>query len=237
MRLSTPLTLFLFAGVCFVFTSCDIEHRTEPTKLSAQASADYSKTRETGDSKLEYDPFAGVNVIVWTDIYILETPVFSYSNSGESDFFPAKKKVESFVSLKTGLGYVAKGQKFKTGDTKTRFNYIELPVYGLYHYPLGESGSIYAGLGPYFAYGIGGKVKSQGFSENTFGENNGGYKKFDAGLGFKVGYEFNAGLYMDISYELGLANIAYASTDVKSHMRNASLNVGYNLANLIHKKK
>ena len=117
-----------------------------------------------------------------------------------------------------------------------RFNYIQLPLYALYHHPVGSSGAIYGGLGPYFAYGIGGKSKSPGFSDDTFGEDHGGYKRFDAGLGFKAGYEFNMGLYVDLTYEFGLANIAYPSMDVKSHMRGGGLDVGYSLSRMFVKK-
>jgi hypothetical protein len=206
--------------------------------MSAQASIDYSKTHESGNSELKYDPKVGANVWLWTDITI--GGEFDYTEPGHvgiDEQYESAKKSEGSISLKTGLGYIMKGQKLKTDDVKFTFNYLELPVYFLYHHPAGDPGSVYVGLGPYFAYGIGGKVKSSGLNESVFGEDHGGYKRFDAGLGFKAGYEFKSGFYADFTYELGLANIAYASQEVKSHMRCTSLNLGYVFGGLGPKEK
>ena len=235
--------LFSFTVTCFLLTSCDVEHMSEGTKMSAEASADYSKTHEMGVSELEYDPVAGVNVCVWTEISILgQDPWTARPHLGgvlsvDDEYDIPAKKSNGSLSIKTGLGYVMKGQKFKDSDTKFTFHYLELPIFALYHYQLSETGGLYGGLGPYFAYGLGGKMKSQDFSESVFGKDHGGYKRFDAGLGFKAGYEFKSGLYADITYQLGLANLVYAEADVKSHMRCSSLSIGYVFGSLAHKER
>jgi len=237
------VTFFSFTGICFLLTSCEVEHRSEKTPLSAQASVDYSKTHEMGVSELEYDPSVGTNVLIWTEIGIIGGPGISVRPhlggilSVDDEYDTPAKDSKGSLSIKTGLGYVMKGQKFKDSDTKFTFHYLELPIFALYHYRVNETGGLYAGLGPYFAYGLGGKMKSQNFSESVFGRDNGGYKRFDAGLGFKAGYEFKSGLFADITYELGLANLVYAEADVKSHMRCSSLSIGYVFGSLAHKEK
>ncbi|NSL89561.1 porin family protein [Chitinophaga solisilvae] len=73
-------------------------------------------------------------------------------------------------SLQPGLIYSQKGFKFEepfdgpgsqTVTMTSKMSYIEVPVNFLYRANLG-SGKIFGGVGPYFAYGIGGKVKFAG---------------------------------------------------------------------------
>ncbi|MES1224132.1 MAG: outer membrane beta-barrel protein, partial [Bacteroidota bacterium] len=178
MKISSLSYLFLFAGV--LLASCHTEHMSKETKMSAQASVDYSRTHETGNSELKYDPKVGANVFLWTEMSLAEFSMTEPGHVGIDDEFETEKKQGNSVSLKIGLGYIMKGQKLKQSDTKYTFSYLELPIFALYHHPVGGAGGIFAGLGPYFAYGVGGKVKSPGFSESVFGQDNGGYKRFDA---------------------------------------------------------
>ncbi len=89
--------------------------------------------------------------------------------------------------------------------------YFEVPTYALYHKELNK-GSIYGGLGPYFAYGLTGSIKSPGDKFNAFDKAK-GFKRFDAGLGFTTGYKFSNEIGLRLSYELGLANINHAGTE------------------------
>jgi hypothetical protein len=227
-----------------ILQSCDISKEVlKVTNLNEQASIDFSKNKENSEnSPLEYNSNTGFNEVVTYDWSIFGQPVFSSPafNLFEGDqnaYFVPEKKSNGALILRAGIGYIGKGAKYKDADIKIRLNYLEIPIYALYHYKLGESGGVYGGLGPYFAYGIGGKVKGEGSSQSSFGEDRGGYKRFDAGLGFKAGYEFSNGFFVDLSYELGLANIAYASEDVTSHSRCLSINLGYNIGRLFVKKK
>jgi hypothetical protein len=110
-----------------------------------------------------------------------------------------------------------------------------VPLYAVAAYKLNSKSRIYGGLGPYFAYGLGGKIKSGSFSTPSFGENNGGYKRFDAGLTFMAEYKFTA-FSLSFNYDLGLTNIAYASTDISSKGRSFGISVGYSLGKLLAKK-
>ena len=60
---------------------------------------------------------------------------------------------------------------------------MQIPIVVVYMHDLGNDRKLFGGLGPYFAYGIGGKFKGDGFSEKVFDEDF-GFKRFDAGLTF-----------------------------------------------------
>lgn len=95
------------------------------------------------------------------------------------------------------------------------YNYLELPVNFLYKSPLGP-GRLFAGLGPYFAYGLRGKVTGLPIDPpakiifdgktpmNTMGDYHA--KRFDAGANFIIGYELKMGLLISANYSLGLTN-------------------------------
>jgi hypothetical protein len=134
--------------------------------------------------------------------------------------------------LGLGLEYIGKGAKYKEFDGSIKLNYIEIPIHLSYYCKAG-AGVFYGGLGPYFAYGIGGKSGD----ESSFGKDAGGYKRFDAGLSFILGYRLKMGLSLDLGYDLGLANIAYPEMDVKSHNRCLSINLGYAIGRLLFPKK
>jgi hypothetical protein len=148
------------------------------------------------------------------------------------------KTAESKFKLLTGLQFIGKGYKSVNNvfNSTIKLNYLEIPVYAIYEHPVG-TGYLFGGAGPYFAYGIGGKVKSGNFSMSSFGENTGGYKRFDMGLGMLGGYRMANGISIYLSYELGLANIAYSSQDFTAKNRAFGLNVSYDLTNVIHPNK
>jgi hypothetical protein len=146
-----------------------------------------------------------------------------------ADLIPEDHSGESYIGLKYGLEFITKGAKDPAGGSFS-LNYLEVPLDALYHYPIGPGG-LYGGLGPYFAYGVGGKSGTQ----NSFGENAGGYKRFDAGANFILGYKMDMGLSLDFSYDLGLVNASYPSQDISSHNRCFSINVGYQIGKFFAK--
>lgn len=118
----------------------------------------------------------------------------------------------------TGLLYAGKGGKNKdNSDFKTTLSYLQLPILFTYKPQVG-SGNLVLGVGPYLAYGIGGKHKG-GIGNLTgdlkaFDDESGVYKlkRFDAGAGIQVGYELPQGLYFGLNTDLGLVNVASEST-------------------------
>jgi hypothetical protein len=135
------------------------------------------------------------------------------------------------LNILTGLEFVQKNSKYE--EVKTRLNYFQIPVVAMYLHDLGNDRKVFGGLGPYFAFGVGGKIKGNGFSEKAFDEEF-GYKRFDAGLTFTGGYSFNNQWSVRLAYDLGLANLEQESFD-KTKNRCLSLSVGYSLNKLFDK--
>ena len=228
---------FRLLAIAVFFSSCEVtEHSVYMQNTTVEASLDEAKIREAGDSKISYNSKTKENVLVYTDWLVLGMPMKNMSSANaalDDDPKPAGAAAGSQISIRGGLEYVGKGAKFPgTGsDFSINLNYLEIPIDAVYHVPAGP-GVIQAGLGPYFAYGIGGS--SGGVS--SFGENNGGFKRFDAGLNLTAGYRFDNGLSLRLGYDLGLANVEYASEDVSGHTRTFSINVGYQIGRLFGKK-
>jgi len=156
--------------------------------------------------------------------------------SGDYRYRPslAPKASDRFIdrlNLFTGLEFVQKNSK--EADTKVRLSYLQIPILVLYMHDLGNDRKVFGGLGPYFAYGIGGKFKGDGFSEKAFNDDF-GFKRFDAGLTFTGGYRFNSQWHVRLAFDLGLANLEHDS-DFKRKNRCLSLNVGYSLDKWVKK--
>jgi hypothetical protein len=92
---------------------------------------------------------------------------------------------------------------------KINLFYFEVPLYALYMKELSH-GKIYGGLGPYFAYGLGGKstdLSGGGTQKINSFDKDSGFKRFDAGLGITAGYSFPNGIDVRLDYTSGFANI------------------------------
>jgi outer membrane protein with beta-barrel domain len=218
---------YFFIPVYILFVSCG-----DLKTVSAKASIDWANSPNKGNSQYKYNSKLGKNVVIGSEHYLFEAPGGTPNevSSQNADFIPEKIPGGGYLGVAYGLEYITKGAKDPAGGS-FGLNYLELPVDALYHYPAGPGG-LYGGLGPYFAYGVGGK----GGTISSFGENAGGYKRFDAGANFMLGYKLDMGLSLDFSYDLGLANASYAVQDVSSHNRCFSINIGYQIGKLFVKK-
>jgi hypothetical protein len=105
---------------------------------------------------------------------------------------------------------------------------------------LPKAGTVFGGLGPYFAYGIGGSTTSsfnnQSSSFKSF-DSTTWLKRFDAGLGLTAGYEIPNSFSFRLAYDFGLANIDRNSFSDKAQNRGISLNIGYPLDKIIGENK
>ncbi|HTE33557.1 MAG TPA: porin family protein [Chryseolinea sp.] len=153
-----------------------------------------------------------------------------YSNWGVLRHQSAGGKFLDHLGVLTGLEFVQKNSSVE--DTKIRLSYLEVPILAVYSYDLNENNNIFGGFGPYIAYGVGGKIKGNGFSGKAF-EKDFGYKRFDAGLTFTAGYKFNRKWSVRLAYDLGLVNLQQDSYD-KTKNRTFSINLGYS-PQFIHK--
>lgn len=125
--------------------------------------------------------------------------------------------------IMSGLELIQKNSKDE--ETKVRLTYLQVPVLAIYNHELDADRKIFGGLGPYFAFGLGGKFKGPGFNEKAFNKDF-GFKRFDAGLTITAGYKFNKKWSVRLAFDLGLANLEQESFD-KTKNRAFSVNVGY----------
>ena len=145
-------------------------------------------------------------------------------------------KVARFVfpdliwSFQTGLNFISKGVKgdgvtdaWDVVDVTINQLYLELPLMvGARIHTASNFDLLFKG-GPYLAYGVGGKTKIDGVSEkaDTFGDD--GLKRFDAGLGLGVAFEFGN---IVVGVETGTSFTKVAS-GVSAHNLSALATIGY----------
>jgi hypothetical protein len=117
--------------------------------------------------------------------------------------------------LQPAFLYSTKGSKYSVMESEATISpaFIEIPVNVVYKF---DSGSMkfFLEAGPYFAYGIGGKEKSDNETTDIkfgSGESN-DLKPFDFGLNLGAGVEIK-NFFISAHYELGIANLAPVTTD------------------------
>lgn len=204
--------------------------------LSAQRASDSGEfsfwNNNNDDLKIEWGPRVGLNVstfnLSWDDGDDPKSKVGF--NVGVAVNFPI---VNSFY-INSGLFYTTKGVKFEGSSWKENYNlgYIELPIYASYRMNFAEASQLQVNFGPYFAYGVNGKVKYEdqyrNEKVNSFTED-GGIKRFDCGLGLGVGYTFHK-FNIGLSYQFGLVNILKDAEDgEKIKNGNFNISLGYNI--------
>jgi len=148
----------------------------------------------------------------------------------------------SHLSPLVGIQLIGKGGKYSDGfgTSTTHMTYLELPVYALYTHQLPkDKGQLIGGVGFYLAYGLWGTSRytdARGGNAESYPafDKLSGYKRFDAGLNFMVGYQLPQGLRLSLVHELGLTSIDPVAGSDKTKNRVLSLNVGYPLATLIN---
>ncbi len=137
------------------------------------------------------------------------------------------------------LLYAGKGGKDKNTNFKTTLSYLELPLDFLFKPDIGNGNKFIVGIGPYLAYGLGGKREEafpqQGtitydpFKTGSSLNGSSGYlKRFDAGANVQLGYEMPSGFNVGLNTDLGLVN-ALNHGDNNNSFRNTSfaVTVGY----------
>ena len=205
-------------------------------------------------SKFEFGIRGGLNLstaLVNDAVAIKFKP--GYHIGGTVDYFFTQK-----FGLQSGLSFSVKGSKivgFNSGgyvggnpdDYTYAFNqsYLELPLYVTFRKNISDKFNINVGIGPYFAYGIGGKtgrtlhdgIFFDGSAEkewDTFG--NGGYdeardwlsgetlKRFDFGVGIKVDLGYNRFVW-GIGLASGIMDVMSKKDSQGLNYRNENINV------------
>ena len=134
--------------------------------------------------------------------------------------------------ITSGLDWTMKGGKTSDlpdeikeydGTLKYSMHYFEIPIHAGFRYNFNENIGVYAEFGPYFSVGVGGKHKASidGDGEavreeeeaNThkafknYGYPQESFQRWDAGLGFRVGAEYNEHYNLIIGCDWGLTDI------------------------------
>lgn len=123
--------------------------------------------------------------------------------------------------------------------------YLQIPVLLSYRCDFSDAVQLQVNFGPYFAYGVGGKLKvenwnerdSEKYSYNFFGDDLDDFKfnRFDCGLQVGAGFTFAKHYYVGFAYEFGLTNSIDVSREYRSLLKDMSvknsnwmLGIGYN---------
>ncbi len=114
------------------------------------------------------------------------------------------------ICLESGLQYVQKGGKGYNEGTKFTYdlNYLEVPVVIKYKYFFDENMAIQPFFGGFFSCGVGGKIKNfeERNTQHSFSRSQ--FQRVDGGLRVGCGFSYSS-LYLDMSYDIGLANIGH----------------------------
>lgn len=128
--------------------------------------------------------------------------------------------------LLTGLEYTVKGSKIEFGSNSVvnmTAAYVQLPLCaGFKIYPSDQIAILF-NMGPYFAYGLHGKIDSGGVKEDTFSDQIA--KNFDCGLNLGATLEWQK-LCFKLGGDMGLINIMQKGNS-EAQMENFALSVGY----------
>ncbi|WP_455663772.1 porin family protein [Phocaeicola sp.] len=126
--------------------------------------------------------------------------------------------IDGTWSFQTGLNLVSKGVKYDSNGVDVTVNqmYFELPLMAAVHLGTANNFDVVLNAGPYLAYGIGGKTKAKysgiELSYDTFGttsvdgETIEGFRRFDAGLGLGVAFDFTRWV-IGLDTQLGLVKL------------------------------
>jgi len=209
--------------------SCSVERE------QFQASVDANKQSQTGSSsltpvKMDVGANIGFSIIAGLGNAITDQ---------DDENTPGKTPSDDMKSFQFSGGLEFIQKRSKEDPSTLTFNYIEIPLYALYKYDLSK-GNIFGGLGPYFAYGIGGNIKTTYMGQTTkFGifDKNSGFKRFDAGIGLTAGYTMTNSFSLGLGYDLGLANINSGNFGDKSKNRCISFDIAYPINEIIKKTK
>ena len=130
------------------------------------------------------------------------------------------------VFLESGFYYTQRGGK--DGDDKMTIKYLEIPLILKYGIKATDDIAILPFAGPYFSYGIGGRLKGK-YEGVKFDESSFNYVNHpDMGLKVGCGAEYDM-LYFEVGYQFGIANIADDDViDETVHGNALFLNFGVN---------
>lgn len=175
----------------------------------------------SAQSELRWNVNAGVGMANWYGGDVDTDAKFAYKVGVGLEVPFANTDVWSF---QTGLNFISKGAKgagitddWDIVDITVNQLYLELPLMVGARLHTASNFDMLFKAGPYLAYGVGGKTEDY----DTFGD--GGLKRFDAGLGIGVAFEFDK-IVVGVETGVGLAKLVGG---VSAYNLSALLAVGY----------
>lgn len=216
----------------FVVIICAIMALSVSAQRASSSSSSFFST-EKAESGVRFGIRAGLNL---STLSLVEDNHTYTTDSRAAWHVGAIVDIPLMQSLyvQSGLYFMNKGGKeTEEEDYKVTYSpmYLEIPVLASYRYDFGSTAQLQINVGPYFAYGVGGKVKmehdGEEESDDFFHEDSA--KKFDCGLQFGAGVTFASHYYLGFAYDLGLSNIAKNSGDSDGKIKNRSwmISLGY----------
>ena len=130
-------------------------------------------------------------------------------------------------SLQPSLYFTNKGAKKDIASINTY--YLELPIMAAARVNIANNTNLVFNAGPYFACGVGGKLKIGDEKVNAF-SSEGGMRRFDMGLGVGITAEFGQFL-AGLEGQFGFINVAKndASDDYLTNEKITSKNMNFSL--------
>lgn len=102
------------------------------------------------------------------------------------------------------------------GTEKINGHYLEIPIHVGFRYNIMPELGVFGEVGPYFSFGVGGKHKLtadvDGYREyststKTFKKSQDGFQRWDAGMGFRVGAEYNQHYSLSLGCDWGFTDM------------------------------
>lgn len=175
----------------------------------------------SAQSELRWNVNAGVGMANWYGGDAGTDAKFAYKVGVGLEVPFANTDVWSF---QTGLNFISKGAKgagitddWDVVDITVNQLYLELPLMVGARLHTASNFDMLFKAGPYLAYGVGGKTEDY----DTFGDD--GLKRFDAGLGVGVAFEFDK-IVVGVETGVGLAKLVGSAS---AYNLSALLAVGY----------
>lgn len=150
--------------------------------------------------------------------------------------FGIEKPLSANFSLMPSLEVAMKGTKWEGkistyGSQSETYSpiYIQIPILGAYRFNLNDDWNLTLKAGPYFAYGISGKVDAKSYEYGSadadmFSDLEA--KRFDAGLDVGVDLEFHRFVF-GLEYERGFISFAPSYVDENIFNQAIYVTVGY----------
>lgn len=196
-----------FFIIVAMLTSANVSAQL-PVSFGVKAGINFSEMQ-----KLEDDVKIGFNLGLTADMQL-------------TDNFYLMSGLELTSKGAKGKNYMPNGQDEVTFDeAKLSAMYLQLPVHAGYKLEVAPATKLIFRVGPYFAYGISGKIKgdAEGVSldSDLFGDI---ANRFDFGIGGAVGVEFIDKVTVSLGADQGLTKVL---KDGGQKNRCAYLSVGY----------